>query len=78
MANLFKKGWPYMLAVLIFIVLTVTYFNPVLSGKKLAQMDDIHARGMAKELVDHQAATGEKAARLLDRLLREKRKLYKA
>lgn len=61
MANLFKKGWPYMLAVLIFIVLTVTYFNPVLSGKKLAQMDDIHARGMAKELVDHQAATGEKA-----------------
>lgn len=59
MAQLFKKCWPYLLAIVIFVALSVTYFSPVLEGKKLPQMDDIHAKGMAKELVDHHAATGE-------------------
>jgi len=61
MTNIFKKGWPYMLAVVIFVILSFSFFSPVLEGRELPQMDDIHARAMAKELVDHEAKTGEKA-----------------
>jgi hypothetical protein len=61
MTNILKKGWPYLLAVVVFAVLSFVFFRPVLEGKQLSQMDNIHAKAMSKELVDHQAKTGEKS-----------------
>ncbi|MCU4176807.1 YfhO family protein [Carboxylicivirga sp. N1Y90] len=52
---------PYAGALLIFIVLSFVYFSPVLEGKKLPQLDNSHAIGMSKELIDHEKETGEKA-----------------
>jgi hypothetical protein len=61
MLEMMKKAWPYVAAVVLFIVLSFAYFSPVLEGEHLPQMDETHAQGMAKELVDHEAKTGEKA-----------------
>ncbi len=56
-----KDFVPYVLAVLLFVVLSFAYFAPILEGKKLSQMDNIHAVGMAKELSDFEKQTGEKS-----------------
>lgn len=56
-----KPFGPYLAAIGFFIVLTFAYFSPVLEGRALPQMDNTHAIGMAKELADHEAQTGEKA-----------------
>ncbi len=56
-----QKGLPYFTAVIVFIVLSAVYFSPVLKGKELPQMDNTHAIGMAKELVDYEKETGDKA-----------------
>ena len=52
---------PYLGAILLFIVISLAYFSPVLEGRKLPQMDNTHAIGMSKELVDFQNETGDKA-----------------
>lgn len=52
---------PYAGAILFFIVVSLVYFSPVMEGRKLPQMDNTHAIGMSKELVDLEKATGEKA-----------------
>jgi hypothetical protein len=57
--NLFQKGWPYLAAVVFFIVMSYVYFSPVLQNKALSQMDQNHAIGMSKELVDFKEKTGE-------------------
>ncbi len=54
----FQKALPYMLAVVFFVVLSYIYFSPLLTGKDLPQMDETHAKAMAKELVDFKAETG--------------------
>ncbi|MGQ1947424.1 YfhO family protein [Geofilum sp. OHC36d9] len=56
-----KSAGPWLAAVVLFIVLAFAYFSPVLKGRALPQMDNTHAIGMAKELIDHENATGEKA-----------------
>lgn len=61
MPDKFKKALPYLTAVIIFIVLSAIYFSPVLKGKELPQMDNTHAIGMAKELVDFEKLTGERS-----------------
>ena len=61
MNGMWQKLWPHMLAFLVFLMLTIVYFMPVLQGKVLSQMDDIHAKGAAQELVDYQKKTGEYA-----------------
>lgn len=61
MIDKLKGLWPYLVAVLLFVVLSFAYFSPVLEGKKLPQMDNSHAIGMAKELIDHEKETGERA-----------------
>ncbi|MFT3737124.1 MAG: YfhO family protein [Breznakibacter sp.] len=61
MVEIFKKGLPWLTAVVVFVALSVAYFAPMLEGKQLPQMDEIHAKGMAKELVDHEVETGEKS-----------------
>jgi len=46
----FKKSLPYLLATISFVVLSYIYFSPLLVGKDLSQMDQNHAKGMAKEI----------------------------
>lgn len=54
-----KPLLPYILTIFGFVAISVIYFNPILEGKDLPQMDNTHAVGMAKELVDFQKETGE-------------------
>ena len=61
MVKKLKSIGPWLAAVLFFVVLSLAYFSPVLKGWGLPQMDNTHAIGMAKELMDHEKATGEKA-----------------
>lgn len=48
----FKKLLPYIAAVVLFAVLTLIYFKPLLSGKEISQHDIMQARGMSKEIAD--------------------------
>lgn len=54
-----KKIVPYIVALLIFIAASIIYFNPVLKGEKLSQSDITQFTGMAKEIQDYRAKTGE-------------------
>jgi len=56
-----KSLLPYILAILIFVVIALTYFSPLLDGKQLNQGDIIHFQGMSKEIVDYRATTGQEA-----------------
>jgi len=58
--NLLRKSGPYILAIVLFMVISVIYFSPVLEGKKL-QSSDGQFSGMAKEIVDYRNATGKEA-----------------
>ncbi len=51
-----KKLIPYVAGILIFLVVTFFYFNPLFQGKQLRQGDIIHHRGMSKEIVDFRKA----------------------
>ncbi|HEA31335.1 MAG TPA: hypothetical protein ENH91_15305 [Leeuwenhoekiella sp.] len=55
----FKKLLPHLGAVVCFIIISLIYFSPVLQGKKLFQSDIQQYRGMAHELMDYRASTGE-------------------
>jgi hypothetical protein len=47
-----KKFLPWIIAILAFMVISLTYFTPVLEGKRLKQDDIIRHKGMSKEIVD--------------------------
>jgi hypothetical protein len=49
----FKKFIPQIAAVVIFAVITLIYFKPMLSGKELKQGDIDRHKGMSKEIVDY-------------------------
>ncbi len=55
----FKQYLPYLLAIAIFVGITLAYFNPLLEGKKMKQSDITNWKGMSKEIVDYRAKTGE-------------------
>lgn len=55
----FKKILPHLGVLLIFIIASLAYFNPVLQGKKIYQSDIVQYLGMAKEQTDFRKATGE-------------------
>lgn len=61
MKDKLKGILPHIIAVAVFIVVSAIYFFPVLDGEQLVQSDNIHAKGMSKELVDYEQATGEDA-----------------
>tara|TARA_R110002049_G_scaffold306635_1_gene505448 strand:+ start:22992 stop:25388 length:2397 start_codon:yes stop_codon:yes gene_type:complete len=54
----FKKILPHLLVLVGFIVLSLAYFNPVLSGKRLFQNDIKQYIGMSKQQTDFRAETG--------------------
>lgn len=55
----FKKVGLELLPVLIFLVITLTYFSPMLEGKRIRQQDGDQWRGMSKEILDYRAKTGK-------------------
>lgn len=50
---------PYFVAVIVFLAITLMFFAPLLEGKKLQQGDIRNFSGMAKEIVDFRAKTGQ-------------------
>jgi len=59
--NLLRKSGPYILVVVLFLIISVLYFSPVLEGKKLQASDAMQFKGMSKEIVDYRNATGKEA-----------------
>lgn len=56
----FKMVFPYVGAIILFLLLTILYFNPVFfEGKDLPQSDNISAKGMVKDVEDYYKQTGE-------------------
>lgn len=56
-----KQYFPHLAVVLIFLVVIMAYFSPLLEGKRLRQPDITNWKGMSKEIVDYRAKTGEEA-----------------
>lgn len=54
-----KQLTPYLLAIVIFVIASITYFNPILKGQKIKQSDITQFKGMSKEIVDYRAEKGE-------------------
>jgi len=52
---------PYLVAIFVFIGITLVYFSPLLEGKKLKQHDIAMFKGMSKEIVDFRESTGQEA-----------------
>jgi len=50
---------PHLTAVIFFLVLSYAYFSPLLEGKEIMQSDNIHWKGMSKEIRDFRDKTGE-------------------
>ena len=57
--DLLKKLSPYLVALLVFLSITVVYLSPLFEGQKLKQHDITMFKGMSKEIVDFRAKTGE-------------------
>jgi hypothetical protein len=55
----FKSLLPHLLVVLVFMLITIVYFNPLLTGKAIEQGDVERFKGMSKEIVDYRAKYGE-------------------
>ena len=54
-----KNTIPYVIAILIFVIASVLYFNPVLKGEKIKQSDITQFKGMSKEIADYRIEKGE-------------------
>ncbi|MBL7110691.1 MAG: YfhO family protein [Bacteroidales bacterium] len=54
----FKQWLPYIGAVLIFLIITLVYFSPLLEGKRIHQSDIVQFTGMSKEIADFREKTG--------------------
>src|SRR5690606_22225356 len=59
MQHLLKRLLPHGLAILGFVILSLAYFNPVLSGKSIFQNDIKQYIGMSKKQTDFRDTTGE-------------------
>ena len=54
------KGFlPHVIVLILFVIASLAYFNPVLQGKKIFQSDIVQYTGMAKQQSDYRKATGE-------------------
>ena len=54
-----KSLIPYFTVILVFIVISLAYFYPVLEGKQILQSDIVQFKGSSKEIVDYRAKTGK-------------------
>lgn len=55
----YKKFLPHGLIIIGFVIISLAYFNPVLSGKQIFQSDIMHYIGMAQQQKSFAEATGE-------------------
>ncbi|MEI6124643.1 MAG: YfhO family protein [Bacteroidota bacterium] len=55
----FKKVIPYVVAIVVFIAISLIYFSPLLEGKRLNQSDVMQYKGSSKEILDYRTTTGE-------------------
>ncbi|OAB78956.1 glycosyltransferase family protein [Cochleicola gelatinilyticus] len=54
-----KSFIPHFVVVVLFVIIALAYFSPVLQGKKIFQSDIVQYTGMAKQQIDHREETGE-------------------
>jgi hypothetical protein len=54
----FKSLVPHLIAVVVFLVISLAYFSPLLQGKGLQQSDIMQHKGMSKEIADFRAKNG--------------------
>ena len=54
-----KSIIPHLVAIAVFLGVSLAYFSPVLEGKKLYQSDKVNYIGMSKEIKDHRAEYGD-------------------
>ena len=54
-----KNNYPHLIAIAVFLVISIIYLSPVLSGLSLKQDDINNHKGVAKEIKDHRAEYGE-------------------
>jgi len=54
-----KKALPHLLVLVVFVLLSLTYFSPVLKGKQIYQSDIKQYIGMSKQQTDFRTNTGE-------------------
>ena len=57
----FKKALPILAAIVVFLIVTMIYFSPLIEGKRLYQSDVINHQGASKEIVDFREKTGQEA-----------------
>ena len=53
MTNYFKNILPHFVCIFILLILSITYFYPILLKKGIEQSDISQFRGMSKQIVDH-------------------------
>ena len=58
MKTIWKNAWPYLLAALVFVVLTLVYCSPVLDGKVLQSGDNLTWQGAYQECKSYTQETG--------------------
>ncbi|NQV02506.1 MAG: hypothetical protein HQ542_07660 [Bacteroidia bacterium] len=54
----FKILLPYIAAIVIFLIIALIYFSPLLEGKRIHQSDIVQFTGVSKEIVDFREKTG--------------------
>ncbi|MFH0895328.1 MAG: YfhO family protein [Bacteroidota bacterium] len=54
----FKKIYPHLIVIALFIAICMAYFSPVLNGKKVKQDDIVRHQGMSKEIADYRDKNG--------------------
>jgi hypothetical protein len=55
----FKSWLPHIVAVIIFLLITIIYFSPIFEGKRIAQHDIAQWKGMSQEITEFRERTGE-------------------
>ncbi|MEK9530188.1 MAG: hypothetical protein VWZ86_01855, partial [Flavobacteriaceae bacterium] len=50
---------PHVLVTLFFVIISLAYFYPVLSGKSLVQSDIVQYKGMQRQILEHRATYDE-------------------
>ena len=54
-----KSAWPYLVAIIIFLAVTMAFLMPLIEGKQLLQSDIVHWKGAAREIIDFRDKTGQ-------------------
>jgi len=61
MKKILLNSLPHVLAIVLFLVVSVAYFSPIMDGYDLRQGDIDNWKGMYKETMDYRMMTGEEA-----------------